>query len=58
MSSIIYFIFLLSGQATCEILVPQPGIEPVPPTMEARILNHWTTAKSLINHFYIDYMLK
>ena len=25
------------------ILVPQPGIEPAPPTMEAWSLNHWTT---------------
>ena len=24
------------------ILVPQPGIEPVPPALEAWILNHWT----------------
>ena len=26
-----------------EILVPRPGIEPVPPAMEAQSLNHWTT---------------
>ena len=25
------------------ILVPQPGIEPVPPALEAQNLNHWTT---------------
>ena len=25
----------------CEILVPQPGIKPSPPTVEARSLNHW-----------------
>ena len=25
----------------CRILVPQPGIEPMPPTVEARSLNHW-----------------
>ncbi|XP_073666027.1 striatin-interacting protein 2 isoform X4 [Tursiops truncatus] len=28
--------------ATCRILVPQPGIEPVPPALGARRLNHWT----------------
>ena len=22
---------------------PWPGIEPIPPAMEAQILNHWTT---------------
>ena len=25
------------------ILVPQPGIEPMPPALEAWSLNHWTT---------------
>ena len=27
----------------CGILVPWPGIEPVPPALEAWSLNHWTT---------------
>ena len=27
----------------CGILVPQPGIKPVPPAVEARSPNHWTT---------------
>ena len=27
----------------CRILVPQPGIEPTPPAVEAWNLNHWTT---------------
>ena len=26
----------------CGILVPQPGIEPVPPELEAQRLNPWT----------------
>ena len=26
----------------CGILVPWPGIKPVPPAMEAQSLNHWT----------------
>ena len=25
------------------ILVPRPGIEPIPPAMEVRSLNHWTS---------------
>ena len=29
--------------AACGILVPWPEIEPVPPTLEAWSLNHWTT---------------
>ena len=24
-------------------LAPQPGVEPMPPAVEARSLNHWTT---------------
>ena len=28
---------------TCRILVPQPGIEPTPPAVEAQSLHHWTT---------------
>ena len=27
----------------CGILLPRPGIEPMPPAVEAQILNHWTT---------------
>ena len=26
----------------CGISVPRPGIEPVPPAVEAQTLNHWT----------------
>lgn len=29
--------------ATCGNLLPQPGIEPTPPALEARSLNHWTS---------------
>ena len=29
----------------CGILVPQPGIEPVPPALEMPSLNHWTSRK-------------
>ena len=27
----------------CGILVPQPGVGPVTPALEAQSLNHWTT---------------
>ena len=27
----------------CGIFVPLPGIEPAPPAVEARSLNHWTS---------------
>ena len=35
----IYFFWL--HRASCGILVPQLGIEPTPPTVEVRSLNHW-----------------
>jgi len=42
--NIIYlFMYLfLPHCTTCEILVPQPGIEPRPLSVRARNLNHWT----------------
>ena len=42
---------LLFGHAAwhvaCEILVPQPGMEPTPPAVEARSLNNWTAREVL-----------
>ena len=37
-----FFFFFWPHHAACGILVPQPGIEPVPPAVEAQSLNHWT----------------
>ena len=45
MGSYILFFFnfyLFFGRAACGILVAQTGIEPAPPALEARSLNHWT----------------
>ena len=39
---IFIFIFWLHSRA-CGILLPRPGIEPMPPAVEAQILNHWNT---------------
>ena len=36
------FIFWLRCMS-CGMLVPRPGIEPVPPALGAQSLNHWTT---------------
>ena len=35
----------LSCSTACGILVPQPGIEPTSPAVEAQSLNHWTTSE-------------
>ena len=51
----ILFIFLIfwPHQAACGILVPWPGIEPTPPALEVRSLNHWTTREVLLIIFLI-----
>ena len=43
--------FFWRHQAACGILVPQPGIEPTPPAVEAQSLNHWT-AKEVPRTFF------
>ena len=40
---IFLFFFFLPHPVVCRILVPQPGIKPMPPAMRAQSLNHWTT---------------
>ena len=37
-----FFFFFWLHNATCGILVSQPGIEPVPPVLGAQSLEHWT----------------
>ena len=50
----IIFIFWLC-RAACGILIPWPGIEPMPPTMDTQDLNHWTAGKvTLFCQFYWD----
>ena len=34
--------FFFFGQADCGILVPPPGIKPMPPAVDALSPNHWT----------------
>ena len=37
----------------CGILVPWPGIEPMPPALEARSPNHWTTREVLLSVVFL-----
>ena len=39
------FFFFLAMLAACGILVPPPGIETLPPILEARSLNYWTAGE-------------
>ena len=42
----------------CGILVPRPGIEPLPPAMEAQTLNHWTTREFPVFDFKSDHFIQ
>ena len=35
------FVFWFFGRKACEFLAPWPGIEPVPPAVEGKVLNAW-----------------
>ena len=35
----------------CKMLVPQPGMEPMPPAVEMWSLNHWTTREVPVVNF-------
>ena len=39
---LVLFTYLFFGCAACQILVPQPLIEPTSPALEVWGLNHWT----------------
>ena len=42
----------------CRILVPRPGIEPMPPAVEAQSPNHWTAREvPVLRYFYEDAFL-
>ena len=41
---------IIFGYKSHEILVPQPGIKPVPCKVEVRSLIHWTTRE--VSHYY------
>ena len=44
----LFYLFFWSCRVACGILVPQPGIKPVPPALEAQSVNHWTTKGVLV----------
>ena len=46
------FIFIFFDSTACAILVLQPGIELVPPTVEAQSLNYWTARE--VPLFYVS----
>ena len=43
---LLYFIIFWPCHTACGILVPWPGVEPLPPAVEAWSPNHWTTREA------------
>ena len=35
---LLFYVFVFLGHEACGILAPQPGIKPVPPTLEGEVL--------------------
>ena len=48
-------IYLATPCAVCSILVPQPGIEPIPLAVEAQSPNHWTARE--VPWFFFGFVL-
>ena len=46
-------IFFWPHHVACGILVPRPGIWPMPPALEVWSLNHWTTREVPVTHMNI-----
>ena len=58
MSYIAYnFFFLATCHEAYGVLVPQPDIKHVSPTLEAQSLNHWTTREVPITCNFNSYLL-
>ena len=45
--AIIYLLIFWLHCATCRIIIPRPGIEPVPSAVKAQSPNHWTAREFL-----------
>ena len=43
-----FFFFFGHNHVTCRLLVPWPGIEPVPRAVDVQSLNHWATREVLL----------
>ena len=48
--------FFFWSQEACGILVPQPGIKPMPFVLEEHSFNHWTTKEVLEICFVLLYI--
>ena len=47
----IFFFFFKSFHVACAMLIPQPGIEPMPLAVKVQGPNHWTTREFPFGNF-------
>ena len=52
-----YLFIFYPSQAACGSLAPGPGIEPMPPAIEAQILNHWTAKEVSFIYFKFYFIM-
>ena len=53
-----FYFFFWPHRVACGILVPQPGIEPMPPAVEGQGPNHWTAREVPQAFIFAAYLLK
>ena len=53
---LLLFVYFWLCCMTCDVLVPQPGIEPEPPAVKAPNPNHWTARDSFFAIFCLKYI--
>ena len=54
--ALLFFFFFWPCRTACGILVPQPGIKPMPPAVEAWSLNHWTAREVPVLHSLLPFL--
>lgn len=51
-----FFFLLWLSPAGCGLLIPQPGVEPMPSVLEAQNLNHCTAREDSVTLFNLQYL--
>ena len=49
---ILFYFLIWLHHAACGILVPQPGIEPMPSAVKAQSPNHWTAREFPVSLYF------
>ena len=54
---LLFYVLVFFGSEACGILAPRPGIEPVPPALEGKVLTTGPPGKSLVCILYSEVLL-